>query len=351
MPESSSPLRGPAPRRDPSGPRERSRRPTGRARPTPSTDHPATARRRRGDRRRHRAALGGRAPQPTAIPATVWIIEATDAGISEHLTERVRAALTAPDLCSRPAHRSPGRTHHEGSCAGSGAARCASDPDAGPGTSAAPTGQAVSGIEATTKPEPEPASDGIPEPAPGDNPDPMPAAAAEGGGLSRAGSAAHAGPSPAGDAEPVAATAGETSVAPARQVPCVLVNLGRGPVSRSRIEAAAAQLAPGGVAAVFTISHRDSGRLHDPRPALVTAATAAGLDYLQHIVTIRPHPRPAHRRSEDAQWILGPDVSLLRRPLDKPTTTPDPDLGPAPVADPAPVSGAETGTHGTGSRA
>ena len=91
---------------------------------------------------------------------------------------------------------------------------------------------------------------------------------------------------------------------------------------------AARVLAPGGVLAAITISHHRGGVLHDPRPALITSARAASLDYWQHIVTTtRPeHPHrhddpPADGHHESGQggarrkeWRLVAEVSVFRRP-------------------------------------
>ena len=60
--------------------------------------------------------------------------------------------------------------------------------------------------------------------------------------------------------------------------------------------AVAADLAPGGILAVLTHSHRTGGRLLDPTGAVIAALQDADLLYLQHIVIVehplRPQPEP-----------------------------------------------------------
>lgn len=88
----------------------------------------------------------------------------------------------------------------------------------------------------------------------------------------------------------------------------VLLDLGRGPIDARHLADAAADVGPNGVLAVTTVSHHECGRLHDPRPGLIAAATAAGLAHLQHIVTI------TRSETDRAAWVLGPDLSLFQTP-------------------------------------
>ena len=138
-----------------------------------------------------------------------------------------------------------------------------------------------------------------------------------------------------------AATPGSDPATGVARRGCVLLDARRGPIKRRALEAAAGCVRRGGIIAVLTVSHHDGGRLHDPRPVLVATAAAAGLAYLQHIVTITRHTDPdTTTTTEDAGWGLGPDVSLFRRPTDEPDT-PTPD-------DAAPDDGAGLGHDGAG---
>jgi hypothetical protein len=102
---------------------------------------------------------------------------------------------------------------------------------------------------------------------------------------------------------------------------------------------AATALAPGGILAVITASDHQGGTLRDLRPALITAARTAGLDYWQHIVTTaRPDTADQDRAEGDGrdgdggdgevrhdsgagpsggrcrEWRLVAEVSVFRRP-------------------------------------
>ncbi|WP_197519748.1 hypothetical protein [Pseudonocardia sp. HH130630-07] len=123
--------------------------------------------------------------------------------------------------------------------------------------------------------------------------------------------AAPIGPTPSLTGIPDAATIGTDRTAESDSPPerrHVLLDLGRGPVEPGQLAAAAADLGPSGVLAVATFSHHEDGRLFDPRPELIAAATAAGLAHLQHIVTITRHA------TDRAAWALGPDLSLFQTP-------------------------------------
>ena len=104
----------------------------------------------------------------------------------------------------------------------------------------------------------------------------------------------------------------------------VLLDATRTPGLPIEVDDVAAGLAPGGVLAVLTVSDRVAGRLRDPRPALIAAARAAGLDYWQHIVTATRSVDHLERPAEEVYgsfadgqqrpvWCLFADVSVFRR--------------------------------------
>lgn len=247
-----------------------------------------------------RGSVPGSVREP--VPVSVWVLDPGATATTTQLRSRLRVALAVPSATTRRAEspKTGTDTGGGGSAAGPRGAVVAGDRGSAGSPSAGHTeheaGRSVGGCGA------RPAGRGL-----GHRRTPSTT-----GGTGCAAEQVHAAPigstpSPAGtpDAAPLGVdrTAEFDSPAEPRYV---LLDLGRGPVKPGRLAVAAADLGPSGVLAVATVSHHEDGRLRDPRPELIAAATAAGLAHLQHIVTITRHA------TDPAAWELGPDLSLFQ---------------------------------------
>ena len=312
MPPSSAPEpRGPAGRRDPVRPATPPHQTTGGHRrgvrasaPTRTAGPPRTLRPTR-TASPTRIAAGRYRPRcsdPVALPTTVWLLAAPTAPVV------VRPAVVCPSDVSEVV----------GSANSDGVAEIVRRAVAAfvPHTSTAQRGPTV----VITRPAPAPvAGTAGASYAPGSSSGVPP------GAVPRHPTAIR--PTPTGIGETVTgeSTAGDPLVGEVG-AGLVLLDATRTPGVPIGVDDVAGGLAPGGVLAVLTASDRVAGRLRDPRPALIAAARAAGLDYWQHIVTAtRPADHLERLAEEDygsfadgqqrPVWCLFADVSVFRRPV------------------------------------
>jgi hypothetical protein len=118
----------------------------------------------------------------------------------------------------------------------------------------------------------------------------------------------------------------------------VLADLGPGPVPGEFGQTAAHLLAPGGVLAVLTHSHRTRSGLLDPTGPIVSSCQHADLLHLQHIVlalhSLRPGPHTARRTvtpSTATPGTAAPNTAPPTPPVSAENTTPVTAVGDAAV--------------------